>query len=74
MGCDTPDGTFKQIVSSTDAAELAVASVAANKVVTMDGKNIEGLIAVPYIKLRSGDATTPVDQGTNQTINYVLMR
>lgn len=74
LGCDTPSGTFIQIVKATDVAEVAIASVAASKAIGLDGIVMEALEAVPYLKLRSGTAATPIDQGTDKTINYILMR
>ncbi len=74
LGCTTPDGTFKQVVKGTDGAELEIASLTASKTIGLDGILVEVLITVPYLKLRSGTAATPVDQGTDKTINYILMR
>lgn len=75
VGCDTVDGTFNQLVVASDIGEVTIASVAASKVIVLDGKVIEAIIAVPYIKLRSGTLVAPVDQGaTVKIISYVLKR
>ena len=74
LGCNTPDGTFIQVVKATDVAELAVASVAASMCIGMDGIIMQALEAIPYLKLRSGVAATEVDQYANAEIAYCLMR
>ena len=75
VGCDTPDGTFNQLINSTDVGEVIIASVAASKVIALDGECLEAMVTIPYIKLRSGTAVAPVDQGAeNVSIGYVLKR
>ena len=74
LGCLTSDGTFQQVVKGSDAAEVAIASVAASKTIGLDGTIREALEAIPFIKIRSGTATTPVDQGSDLTIGIRLMR
>lgn len=74
LGCLTEDGTYTQVVKGSDVAELSIASVAASKTIGLDGALMEALAHIPYLKLRSGTATTPVDQGADKTINYILMR
>ncbi|MCK4321994.1 hypothetical protein KAX08_05720 [candidate division WOR-3 bacterium] len=73
LGCNTPDGTFTQIVKATDIAEIAIASVVASKTIGMDGIVMQTLEAVPFIKLRSGVAATPVDQKAGKIITVMLM-
>ena len=74
LGCDTPDGTYIQVVKATDVGELTVASVAASMCIGMDGIVMQGLESIPYIKLRSGVSGTEVDQYSNADIAYCLMR
>jgi len=74
LGCLTSDGTFQQVVKGSDVAEVAVASVAASKSIGLDGTIREALEVIPFIKIRSGTATTPVDQGDDLTIGIRLMR
>jgi hypothetical protein len=73
LGCNTPDGTFTQVVKATDIAEVAIASVAASKTIGMDGIVMQALESIPFIKLRSGVAATPVDQKAGKTIDIMLM-
>jgi len=74
LGCMTLDGTYTQVVKGSDAAELSIASVAASKTIGLDGALMEALAHIPYLKLRSGTAATPVDQGDDLEIDYILMR
>jgi len=74
LGCLTEDGTFTPVVKGTDVAELEIAEVAASKTIGLDGILMQTLANIPYLKLRSGVEATPVDQGTDKTINYILMR
>jgi len=74
LGCETFGGTYKQIVSSTDIAEVAIPAVAASKVVILDTEFLEALIAVPFLKLRSGTLLDPVNQSTEASINIILRR
>jgi hypothetical protein len=75
VGCDTPDGTFNQIVNADDVGETTIASVAASKVISLNGEIRDAMAAIPYIKLRSGTLTAPVDQGsTDKVITIVLTR
>ena len=73
LGSLTVDGTFTQVVKATDVAELEIASVSASKTIGLDGIVMETLEVIPYIKLRSGVAATPVDQGIGTVINIILM-
>jgi len=72
-GCNTENGTYNQVVKATDIAEVAVASVAASKVVGLDGIVKEALEAIPYLKLRSGTLDTPVDQGTSGIVVDIVL-
>lgn len=74
LGCLTENGTYTQVVKGSDVAELAIASVAASKTIGLDGVLMQALAHIPYLKLRSGTASTPVDQGDDLDINYILMR
>jgi len=75
VGCITNDGTFNQIVQGSDVAEVAIASVAASKVIGLDGALKEALEGIAYIKLRSGTLAAPVDQGASgKTISISLKR
>ena len=74
LGCMTLDGTYFQVVKGSDVAELSIASVTASKTIGLDGTLMEALAHIPYLKLRSGTAATPVDQGNDLDIDYVLMR
>jgi hypothetical protein len=75
VACDTPDGTFNQVVFGDDVGEVTVASVAASKVIALNGELRDALTGLPYIKLRSGTAAAAVDQGTGSPeVNYVLTR
>ena len=73
-GCETYNGTYNQVVKATDVAEVAVASVAASKVIGMDGIVKQALEGIPYLKLRSGTLAAPVDQGiSGGTLIKVLL-
>jgi len=72
-GCNTEDGTYNQIVKATDIAEVAVASVAASKVIGLDGIVKEALEGIPYLKLRSGTLAAPVDQGTSGIVVDIVL-
>ena len=74
LGCLTKTGTFTPVVKGTDVVELEIAEVAASKTIGLDGILMETLANIPYLKLRSGVEATPVDQGSDKTINYILMR
>lgn len=75
VACDTPDGTFNDVVVADDVGDVTVASVAASHVITMNGEIRDALTALPYIKLQSGTTGTPIDQGTGSPeVNYVLTR
>lgn len=73
LGCRTTNGTFTQIVKATDIAEVAIASVAASKTIGMDGIVMEALEAVPFIKLRSGTLTAPIDQKAGKIITVMVV-
>lgn len=73
--CDTPDGTFNDVIVADDVGDVTIASVAKSKVITMNGEIRDALTALPYIKLQSGTTASPVDQGTGSPeIKYVLTR
>lgn len=73
--CDTPDGTFNDVIVADDVGDVTIASVAKSKVITMNGEIRDALTALPYIKLQSGTTASPVDQGTGSPeVNYVLTR
>ncbi len=75
VACNTAYGTFNQVVNADDVGETTIASVAASKVIVLNGEILEAMIALPYIKLRSGTLAAPVDQGrSNKNISYALMR
>jgi hypothetical protein len=74
LGCVTSDGTFNQVVKGTDAAELEIASVAASKVVGLDGVIEQTIEGIPYIKLRSGTLAAPVDQGAGDKEVTIILR
>ena len=74
LGCATEDGTYIQVVKATDVVELPIASVAASKCIGLDGIVMQGIEAIPYLKLRSGVAATEVDQYNDAEIDYILMR
>ena len=74
LGSETVDGTFNQIVSSTDVSEVNIPSVVASKVIVLDTEFLESFIAVPFIKIRSGTLVAPVNQGVEVSINIVLRR
>ena len=73
-GCITGDGTFNQIVKGTDAAELEIASVAASKVIGLDGVIEQTIEGIPYLKFRSGTLAAPVDQGAGDKEIVILLR
>ena len=74
LGCETLDGTYKQVVSATDVSEVNIPAVAASKVVVLDTEFLEALIAIPFLKLRSGTLSTPVNQVARVVIKIVLRR
>ena len=73
-GCDTTHGSFNQVVSATDVSEVEIPSVAASKVIVLDTEFMEAVLAIPWIKLRSGTANSPVTQTTEQKIKIALRR
>ena len=74
LGCATIDGTYKQIVSSTDVSEVNIPAVAASKVVVLDTEFLEALIAIPFLKIRSGTQAAPVNQVAEVEIKIILRR
>lgn len=74
LGCNTIDGTFNQVVSATDISEVNIPSVEASKVIVLDTEFLESLIALPFVRLRSGTLITPVNQVSDVSINIVLRR
>lgn len=74
LGSETFDGTYKQLVSATDVSEITVPAVAASKVIVLDTEFLEALIAIPFLKLRSGTLSAPVNQVTEASINIILRR
>jgi hypothetical protein len=70
LGCDTENGTFTQVVNSTAAGIITIASVAASKCVVLDGVNVEAMIAVPFIKL----VATTTQASTDKVITIILKR
>lgn len=73
LGCNTENGTYNQVVKATDVVELAVASVAASKVIGLDGIVKQALEAMPYLKLRSGTLAAPVDQGASGIVVDIVL-
>jgi len=61
-GCDTIDGTFTQVVKASDVGALTIASVVASKCIVLDGAIIEGILAIPFIKLVAGTAQATTDK------------
>ena len=61
-GCDTIDGTFTQVVKASDVGALTIANVAASKCIVLDGAIIEGILAIPFIKLVAGTTQTATDK------------
>ena len=74
MGSETFTGTYVQVLSATDASEVAIPAVAASKVIVLDTEFLEALIAIPFLKLRSGTLLDPVNQVSEASINIVLRR
>lgn len=74
LGCETFDGTYVQVLSATEAIEVAIPAVAASKVIVLDTEFLESLIAIPFLKIRSGTLLIPVNQVTEASINIVLRR
>lgn len=74
LGCDSYDGTYNQVLSSTDGSEVNIPSVPASKVIVLDTEFLEAVIAIPFLKLRSGTLITPVNQVTEASIKIVLRR
>lgn len=74
LGCETINGTYKQIVSSTDVSEVNIPAVVANKVIVLDTEFLEALIAIPFLKLRSGTLLAPVNQVAEASIKIILRR
>ena len=65
MGCDTADGTFLPIYKD-DGTEYSL-TVAVDTIVAVDGAAM-ALAPVRFIKLRSGVAATPVNQGGDRSL------
>lgn len=74
LSCDTKGGTYNQVVSATDVSEVNIPAVAASKVIVLDTEIFESMIALPYIKLRSGTLVAPVNQSTKVSIKIILRR
>ena len=74
LGSTTIDGTYSQIVSATDISEVAIPAVTASKVIVLDTEFLEALIAIPFLKVRSGTLLAPVNQGSEVSINIILRR
>lgn len=74
LGSETFNGTYKQILSSTDGSEVAIPAVVASKVIVLDTEFLEALIAIPFLKLRSGTLLAPVNQVAEASINIILRR
>lgn len=74
LGCETFGGTYKQILSATDISEVTVPAVAASKVIVLDTEFLEALIAIPFLKLRSGTLLIPVNQVAEVEIKIILRR
>ena len=74
LACDTIDGTYNQVVHSTDVSEVNIPTVVASKVIVLDTEFLEALIALPYIKLRSGTLAVSVNQSTEVNIKIILRR
>lgn len=73
LGCRSEDGTFVQVVNPDNVAEAEIDSVAASKCISLTEE--PSLAAIPFIKIRSGTASVPVDQGiTDKTIEVALTR
>jgi len=68
-GCDTVGGTFNPIVFS-DVSAVAIASVAANKVVVLSDLAKDAIASVPFIQLVSTQAQITDDK----IITIVLTR
>lgn len=74
LGSETFDGTYVQVLSATDVSEVAIPAVAASKVIVLDTEFLEALIAIPFLKLRSGTQDAPVNQVAEASINIILRR
>ena len=74
LACDTIDGTFQQVVHSTDASEVNIPSVAASKFIVLDTEFLEAIIAIPYLRIRSGTLNAPVNQVAEANIKIILRR
>ena len=74
LGCDSYSGTFNQVLSATDASEVNIPAVAASKVIVLDTEFLEAIIAIPFLKLRSGTLNAPVNQVTEVNIKIILRR
>ena len=74
LGCDTIDGTFNQVVHSTDVSEVNIPTVVASKVIVLDTEFLEAMIAIPFLKLRSGTSSVPVNQSAEVSIKIILRR
>lgn len=74
LGSETFDGTYVQVLSATDISEVAIPSVVASKVIVLDTEFLEALIAIPFLKLRSGTQDVPVNQVAEASINLILRR
>ena len=74
VGSDEDDGTYNQIVFSTDVSEVEIPEVAASKIIVLDTEFLESMVAVPFLKIRSGTANSPVTQSAEQKIKIALRR
>ena len=74
LGSEALDGTFNQVVSSTDVSEVNIPTVVASKVIVLDTEFLEALIAIPFLKIRSGTLLNPVNQVAGASINIILRR
>ena len=74
LGCDSYDGTYIQVLSATDGSEVNIPAVAASKAIVLDTEFLEAIIAIPFLKLRSGTLIAPVNQVTEASIKIILRR
>lgn len=69
QACDTPSGTFVNLLAET-GGEVTV-SVAANGVYPLTTSSAS-LSYLPYIKIRSGTAASPVQQTAERVIKIIM--
>lgn len=61
-GCATVDGTFLSVIHADDLGAVTIASIAASKLITLNGEILEAMIAIPFLRLVAGTTQAATDK------------